>query len=80
MNQDIETLNLIPIRSNMINQLKNIQDILIDMNNIELNKTEKNYINAIMKLVDILIGEVVDNQIKQIDWKPSIINRIKAGD
>jgi len=78
MNQDIETLNLIPIRSNMINQLKNIQDILIDMNNIELNKTEKNYINAIMKLVDILIGEVVDNQIKQIDWKPSIINRING--
>ena len=78
MNQDIETLNLIPIRSNMINQLKNIQDTLIDMNNIELNKTEKNYINAIMKLVDILIGEVVDNQIKQIDWKPSIINRING--
>jgi len=78
MNRDLEQINLIPIRSNMINQLKNIQIALSDMNNIELNKTEKNYINAIMKLVDILIGEVVDNQIKQIDWKPSIINRING--
>ena len=78
MNQNLEQINLIPIRSNMINQLKNIQIALSDMNNIELNKTESNYIDAIIKLIDILISEVVDNQIKQIDWKPSIINRING--
>ena len=80
MNQNLEQINLIPIRSNMINQLKNIQDILIDIDYIDISESESDYIKSIEILINGLIKEVTKKQIKQIDWKPSIINRIKAGD